>query len=154
MATEYIQLFPESHISYSIPIGPKDTMIEALLELAISKLDLAEKSREALRLAVTLREKQGSTGVGGLAIPHVKSPLVERTVAALGVFPAGIEFEAVDDEPVYSVFLLISPESRADEHLSALRWVAGIGRKADFTRFIRQTRSPKEARSLLEEMAG
>jgi mannitol/fructose-specific phosphotransferase system IIA component (Ntr-type) len=154
VATDYRSIFPAKRISYTLEAGSKDDLIESLLALAIQDLDLNEKQRSRLVKAVTQREQQGSTGVGGLAIPHVKSSLVSQTVGALGVFPSGVDFQAVDDELVFSIFLLISPEDQAEEHLGALRWIAGIGRKPDYTKFIRQTAKPAQAVSLLEEMSG
>jgi mannitol/fructose-specific phosphotransferase system IIA component (Ntr-type) len=113
---------------------------------------LIAERRARLLEALLQREKQGSTAAGGLAIPHVKSPELRAPVGALGVFPAGTDFAAVDGEKVHAVFLLLSPASMAEEHLAALRFIASVARNPDFLRFVKRTRSPQDARALLEEM--
>lgn len=74
------------------------------------------------------REQLGSTGVGsGIAIPHCKIKGLERGVVAIGLVPGGVEFEAVDGQPVKVFFLVISPSESPAEHLQVLasisRWV-------------------------------
>jgi mannitol/fructose-specific phosphotransferase system IIA component (Ntr-type) len=50
--------------------------------------------------------------------------------------------------------MLISPESRPDEHLTLLRWVSTLARDPDFTSFIRQAKNPQDILDVLEERAG
>jgi mannitol/fructose-specific phosphotransferase system IIA component (Ntr-type) len=74
------------------------------------------------------REQLGSTGIGsGVAIPHCKMKGLERAILAVGMVPDGIDFGAVDGEPVRLLFLLVSPNEAPAEHLQALaaisRWV-------------------------------
>ena len=87
-----------------------------------------------------------------MAIPHIKTSLVKESIGALAVFPAGVDFDAVDGDVVHSVFLLISPKSAAEEHVKALRWIAGMVRQPDYTSFVCQTKSVTEVCGLLEEM--
>ncbi len=152
METNHLAVIPISKISFELPTEPKEAVIEALLDLAISDLELSAEDRDELLNALLTRESAGTTGVGSVAIPHVKSPRIPQTVAALGVFRDGIDFNAVDREPVYSVFLVASPAEAATEHVNLLRWIATLARKGDYTRFIRQTKNRKEARGLLKEM--
>ncbi|HEV2845720.1 MAG TPA: PTS sugar transporter subunit IIA [Thermoanaerobaculia bacterium] len=74
------------------------------------------------------REQLGSTGVGsGIAIPHCKIKGLERGVVAVGIVSAGVDFEAVDGQPVKVFFLVVSPSESPAEHLQVLaaisRWV-------------------------------
>lgn len=74
------------------------------------------------------REELGSTGIGsGVAIPHCKMEKLERTVLAVAVVRQGIDFQAMDNQPVRLFFLLISPHKAPADHLQALanisRWV-------------------------------
>ena len=153
MATDYLKLFPAKHISFSVEAGSKPKIIEALVDLAIKGSGLDDADRSKVLKAVLKRENAGSTGVGGVAIPHVKTAQVPGPVAAIAVFKDGVEFDAIDGEPVYSIFLTLSPEADVEEHVSTLRWIAGVARKPDYTKFVRQTSSAKEVRSLLEEMS-
>jgi mannitol/fructose-specific phosphotransferase system IIA component (Ntr-type) len=70
---------------------------------------------------VVRRESMMSTGIGnGVAIPHGKTRAVEQLVAACGVSPEGVEFEAVDGEPAKLFILLVSPENVRGPHVKAL----------------------------------
>ncbi len=74
------------------------------------------------------REQLGSTGVGsGIAIPHCKLKGLRQGVVAIGMVPAGVDFEAADRQPVKVFFLVISPSESPAEHLQVLaaisRWV-------------------------------
>ena len=81
--------------------------------------------------AVLSRARKGSTGFGhGVAVPHVKSPKVEKLLVAIGVSPEGIDFNALDKEPVYSLFLLLSPEDSPNDHLEAMEAMPGPRRLA------------------------
>lgn len=90
--------------------------------------DLRGVDADELYRKLMEREELGSTGIGsGVAIPHCKLKSLERGVMAVGVTRQGIEFGAVDGEPVRVFFLLVSPDGAPAEHLRVLaaisRWV-------------------------------
>ncbi|MCU0830939.1 MAG: PTS IIA-like nitrogen regulatory protein PtsN [Rhizobiaceae bacterium] len=71
------------------------------------------------------RERLGSTGVGnGIAIPHGKLKSAKQLTGLFFRFDQPVEFEAIDDQPVDLVFLLLAPESAGADHLKALSKVA------------------------------
>lgn len=97
---------------------------------------LSEKVRERGRVVdaqqlyrkLCEREELGSTGIGsGVAIPHCKLAGLDEVVLAVGISPEGVDFGAVDGEPVKVFFLLISPDDAPAEHLQSLatisRWI-------------------------------
>ncbi|MFM9168784.1 MAG: PTS sugar transporter subunit IIA [Phycisphaerales bacterium] len=107
---------------------------------------------EELSKAVIKREKKGSTGFGhGVAAPHVKTMEVQRVFAAVGIAPGGLEFQALDRQPVHVVFLLLSPEERPEEHIDAMECIFGVLTQDKFRRFLRQAKAPAEVWGLLEE---
>jgi fructose-specific phosphotransferase system IIA component len=78
------------------------------------------------------REQLGSTGIGqGVAIPHCKLKGVRHGVVAVGLVPAGVDFGAVDGQPVKVFFLVVSPAEAPAEHLQILaalsRWIKAGG---------------------------
>lgn len=86
------------------------------------------KDADALYQRLSEREQLGSTGIGaGVAIPHCKMKGLERPVLAIGLVRKGVDFGAVDGEPVKVLFLVVSPSDAPAEHLQALaaisRWV-------------------------------
>ena len=122
----------------------------------VSSLDKAGKlgkgkCKEITR-AVIKREKEASTGMGkGVAVPHVKYKLVKDVIAAIGLSSAGIDFSALDKQPVYSVILLISPADEPDKHLQAMENVFRHLQQEKFRKFLRQCRSPAQIEDLLRE---
>lgn len=152
-ASRHLALWPAERIVFDPAATSKREVLEALLAVAVAKLDLAAaKSSELLDLLLA-REKSGSTAAGRLAIPHARSAALQAPIGALGVYPRGVEFHSVDGERVHAVFLLISPADRAAEHVEVLRWIAALARGRDFMRFLLRTRTPAEARALLEELS-
>ncbi len=96
---------------------------EGVLRELVSLLAKRGKIKEEARALEVLfeREKLGSTGIGeGIAIPHGKLPDLEKIVCAFGRSKKGVDFEAVDGNPVHLVFLLLAPENSTTEHLKAL----------------------------------
>ncbi len=132
-----------------------DTRDEVIKEL-VDALIRAGKADEALRsdliAKVLEREKRGSTGFGkGVAVPHVKHPDVETMFAAVGISETGVDFDALDKQPVYSFILLLSPLSRPDEHLQAMEVIFKNLNQDSFRRFLRQSSSAEDVMTLLED---
>ncbi len=127
----------------------------AIAEL-VSSLDKAGKlgkdKCKGLARAVIKREKEASTGMGkGIAVPHVKHKAVKDVVAAIGQSSAGIDFSALDKQPVYSVILLISPANEPDKHLQAMENIFRHLQHEKFRKFLRQCRSMEQIKDLLRE---
>jgi mannitol/fructose-specific phosphotransferase system IIA component (Ntr-type) len=127
----------------------------AIVEL-VSSLDKAGmlsngKCQEITR-EVIKREKEASTGLGkGVAVPHVKHKAVKNVIAAIGQSGAGIDFFALDKQPVYSVILLISLADDPDKHLQAMESIFKHLQQERFRKFLRQCRSTQQLEDLLNE---
>ncbi|MBN1383397.1 MAG: PTS sugar transporter subunit IIA, partial [Elusimicrobia bacterium] len=77
--------------------------------------------------AIMKRENTGSTGIGqGVAIPHAKSDSVSKIVAALGLSKAGVDFDSLDGEPAYIIFLMVAPPESVSEHLQAIAKISRL----------------------------
>ena len=127
----------------------------AIMEL-VTALDGAgrfEKGKyEEIARAVIKREKEASTGLGkGVAVPHVKHKAVKDVIATIGQSSAGIDFFALDKQPVYSVILLISPADDPDKHLQAMEKIFKHLQQERFRKFLRQCRSIQQIEDLLNE---
>jgi PTS system nitrogen regulatory IIA component len=102
--------------------------------------------------ALIKREQNGSTGFGkGVAVPHVKHPKVKKMAGTIGRCAAGIDFAALDHQPVYTVVLLLSPESQPQQHLQAMNIVFSNLQKDMFRRFLRQSNTREGILELLDE---
>src|SRR5437016_5533788 len=80
-----------------------------------------------------------STGFGrGVAVPHVKHPLIKKLAGTMGHSSAGVDFAALDKQPVYTVVLLLSPDDQPEQHLAAMNIIFTSLQDDMFRRFIRQ----------------
>jgi len=127
----------------------------AIAEL-VSALDkagrLGKGNCQEIINAVIEREEEASTGMGkGIAVPHVKHHAVKDVVAAIGRSGEGIDFPALDKQPVYSVILLISPMDNPDKHLQTMEYVFRHLQQEKFRRFFRQSRTAQQLEALLRE---
>jgi mannitol/fructose-specific phosphotransferase system IIA component (Ntr-type) len=101
---------------------------------------------------VIKREKEASTGMGkGIAVPHVKHSAVKDVVAAIGCSSVGIDFSALDKQPVYSVVLLVSPLDNPDRHLSTMEHIFKHLQQESFRKFLRQSQTVEQIKVLLRE---
>ena len=102
--------------------------------------------------AVIRRENEASTGMGkGIAIPHVKHGAVRDVVGAIGQTSSGIDFAALDKQPVYSVILLVSPLNNPDRHLQAMESIFRHLQHDRFRKFLRQAQTVEQIIDLLQE---
>ena len=122
----------------ALKANSKKQAIQAIAEKAAELTGLPE--REIFETLLQ-REKLGSTGVGGgIAIPHGKLPSLDRIFGLFARLPKPIDFEALDDQPVDLVFLLLAPEGAGADHLKALARVARLLRDPDVARKLRESR--------------
>lgn len=103
--------------------------------------------------ALIKREELGSTGIGkGVAVPHTKHASINKIVGLLARSVKGVEFDALDGEPVFLFFLLLSPSDSAGSHLSALERISNVIRDGDFRRFIKEASNKDEVIEILKEV--
>ena len=105
-------------IVYGLEGDDKPTVLRAIVDMLPLPKDL---DREFLFSVLLAREALGSTGIGGgIAIPHVRSPIVlevDKPTITLCFLDHPIQFDAIDDAPVHTLFTLISPTVRIHHHL-------------------------------------
>ena len=110
----------------------KEGIISELVDLAARIYGLDEAQKQKVLSAVVNREAQRSTGSGcGLAVPHCKVDCVDSMHVLAMACRDGVDFNAIDKEPVYLLFLIISPENTAGPHLTALSSVARLAADAE-----------------------
>jgi nitrogen PTS system EIIA component len=99
------------------------------------------------------RENLGSTGIGkGIAIPHCRSLVVNRLRVAFGRKPGGVDFRAIDEQPVHNVFLIVAPPLEvSNQYLPVLGKIAQFSKESDVPERLEEIGSPGEFLALLEE---
>ncbi len=130
----------------------RNGVITELVASLVKAGKLPGKSAGEIAKAVIKREDEASTGMGkGVAVPHVKHAAAKDVIAVIGQTDAGIDFAALDEQPVYSVILLVSPVDNADRHLQAMENLFRHLQKEKFRKFLRQCRTPEAFEDLLKE---
>lgn len=100
------------------------------------------------------RERLGSTGLGhGIAIPHGRVKNLDRITGALVRLDQGVDFDALDGEPVDIVCALVVPPEAAEAHLQLLAFLASLFSQAEVRERLRRARSAEELYSALAEQA-
>jgi PTS system nitrogen regulatory IIA component len=116
-------LAPEAVIP-ALKVQNKKLLLQELAARAALQIHLPEK-----RIVETLieRERLGTTGVGqGIAIPHGRMAEVTRITGVFARLEGGLDYEAVDSQPVDLVFMLLAPENAGADHLKALARVSRL----------------------------
>jgi fructose-specific phosphotransferase system IIA component len=128
----------------------KDEIIEEL----VSSLEVgaAITDRDKVLEAVLEREKIMSTGIGdGIAIPHGKSDAVVELAAALGIHKRGVDFEALDGEPAFVFFLLVSPANVSGPHIKALARISRMLKNDSFKKKLIEAEAAEQILGVIEE---
>jgi len=123
-----------------------------LEELATRLSESGQCEKENVFELLREREKLQSTGIGdGVAIPHTAIQTVRSQHAALILCPEGVDFDAIDAQPVKIFFGVVGPKSAASEHLKILAKVSRLLRSPETRRRLLETTGPEQAYSLIEE---
>ena len=95
--------------------------------------------------AVFAREAEGSTGVGeGVAIPHAKTPAVQKAGLAFMRCPAGVEFDSLDGQPAKIFFLIAAPNTKDNVHLDVLSRLSTLLMEPAFIDQLMQVKTTEE----------
>lgn len=130
----------------------KRTVITALAEALVRARKITPAQVSEIVEGALARESVGSTGIGhGIAIPHCRTPLAKEILCAYGQAEGGLDFDSLDGEPVYSVFLLLTPPDQKDHHLGLMKSFASQIRKEHFCEFLHQVKTAQALVDLLAE---
>ncbi|HTS18362.1 MAG TPA: PTS sugar transporter subunit IIA [Verrucomicrobiae bacterium] len=100
-------------------------VIDQLVDVLVRTHKIRAEDRDTVRKAVKDRETSKSTGIGyGIAIPHASVPCVQDLVAVLGRVNPGVDFQALDNQPVTICILLLTPQGQFQKHLLLLSTIA------------------------------
>ncbi len=124
-----------------------------ILKELISLLGLDEKSQGILFKMLKRRENLGSTGIGrAIAIPHCRSLVVNRLRVAFGRKSEGIDFKAIDGQPVRFFFLIVAPPLEvSNQYLPVLGKIAQFAKEPSVTAQLAELNTPEQFLQLLEE---
>jgi nitrogen PTS system EIIA component len=127
---------------------------QALQELAAKAAKITGIDAHEIFNTLLQRERLGSTGVGnGIAIPHGKINALGHIVGLFARLEEPIDFEAIDEEPVDLVFLLLAPENAGADHLKALARISRLMREPTAVEKLRASRDKDALYAVLTEPA-
>ena len=142
-------LLQQNAIIPALRVNSKKQLLQELSAKASKVTGLSE--REIFDV-VLQRERLGSTGVGnGIAIPHGKLASVNSIVGIFARLDQPVDFEALDDQPVDLVFLLLAPEGAGADHLKALSRIARVLRDPAMVAKLRASDSESAIYACLSE---
>lgn len=132
--------------------GDRDGAIRELVNALAQGGALPVAAVDEIVAALIKREQNGSTGFGkGVAVPHVKHAKIKQMAGTIGRSEGGIDFAALDHQPVYSIVLLLSPDNQPQQHLQAMNIIFSNLQRDMFRRFLRQSDSQQAIVELLDE---
>jgi mannitol/fructose-specific phosphotransferase system IIA component (Ntr-type) len=140
--------FDRDAIELDLKGQSKDEILRELIRL----LRLDDKSEGILFKMLKRRENLGSTGIGrGIAIPHCRSLVVEKLRVAFGRKTQGVDFNAIDDQPVHDFFLIVAPPLEvSNQYLPVLGKLAQFAKISEITSELQSVRTPDEFLALIE----
>ena len=143
------EFFTENAINLNLASTSKDDVLKELVGL----LQLDEKSDAMLYKMLKRRETLGSTGIGqNIAIPHCRALVVNQLRVAFGRKPEGLDFGAIDGQPVHYFFLIVAPPLEvSNQYLPVLGKIAQFAKESDVPARLSQLGKPGEFLALLEE---
>jgi mannitol/fructose-specific phosphotransferase system IIA component (Ntr-type) len=107
--------------------------IDELIDTLVSCGKIKLEHRQAIAAVVKKRETSMSTGIGfGIGIPHASTDLIYEVVGSLGRSRKGVNFDALDNQPVNLVMLFLVPQGQFQKHLHTLANIAKLLHKKEF----------------------
>ena len=144
------EILTPGRVAVSSGISSKKGVLEELARLIAE--DTANLTQTEIFDSLCARERLGSTGLGhGVAIPHGRLKGGKQTLGAFIQLQEGIDYDAVDQQPVDLLFALLVPEESTDEHLQILARLAEMFSDSDLVRRLRRASSSNRLYELLQE---
>jgi mannitol/fructose-specific phosphotransferase system IIA component (Ntr-type) len=136
---ELADILTKDQILTDLQAADRWQAIDELIGNLVTTGKIQSQHREAIAAVVKKRETSMSTGIGyGIGIPHASTDLIPEVVGALGRSKPGVNFDALDNQPVNLVMLFLVPQGQFQKHLHTLANIAKILHKAEFRSALEQ----------------
>ncbi len=128
--------------------------IDELIGRLVATRTIRSEDRDAIVSVVRRRENSMSTGIGfGIGIPHASTELISEVVAAFGRSRKGIDFDALDDQPVTLVVLFLVPQGQFQPHLRTLADIAKLLHRKEFRQALEEAPDTAALARIIQEGA-
>lgn len=139
-------------VNPDLQANTKEEAIRAMVGSLKDCKKINPDEEENIIAAILKREELGSTGIGkGVAVPHTKHASTNELIATVALSKEGVDFASLDGEPVYILFLLVSPPDQPGDHLRGLESISKQLRSDNFCNFLKQAKSKEDILELLSE---
>lgn len=129
--------------------------IEELIENLVGNAKIRPEHREAITAVVKKRESSMSTGIGfGIGIPHASTDLINEVVGAFGRSRSGVNFDALDNQPVSLVMLFLVPQGQFQKHLHTLAKIAKLLHRKEFRQSLEDAPDAKAMYGIIKSESG
>jgi len=126
--------------------------IDELINNLVATNKIKAEHHDAISGVVKKRESSMSTGIGfGIGIPHASTDLIHEVVGSLGRSKKGVNFDALDNQPVNLVMLFLVPQGQFQKHLHTLANIAKLLHKSEFRQALEQA---PDAETMLKIIRG
>ncbi len=144
------ELLDRRSISLTGTPKSKEEALDQVVDLMVKSGKINDK--EAYRKQVYAREEESTTGIGeGIAIPHGKCDAVNKPGLAALVVKDGVDFDALDGEPVTLIFLIAAPNTKDNVHLDVLSKLSVLMMDEDFANSLRNAASIDEFLAIIDK---
>lgn len=141
----------ENLVTFNLDASTKEEAIDQLVELAGSSSMI--KDKDQLLKDVKEREELVTTGVGyGVAFPHAKTRSVKGIVIAFGRSENGVDFDAMDHQPVHLFFLIAAPEDAIGAHLNVMARLSYLMKSEENRSKLQAATSPGDVLALIDKV--
>src|SRR6266850_6340616 len=129
--------------------------IDELIQQLISSGKIKPEHREAVTAVIKKRESSMSTGIGfGIGIPHASTDLIYEVVGAFGRSKTGVNFDALDNQPVKLVMLFLVPQGQFQKHLHTLANIAKLLHKTEFRQSLEEAPDSVTMYRIIKDQSG
>jgi PTS system fructose-specific IIC component/PTS system nitrogen regulatory IIA component len=143
-------IFPPELIKIGLEAEDKDEVFEELTDFFCQKIKTGD--RKEILEALWERESKMSTGIQkGIAIPHGKIKSLDNVYGILGISKKGIEYDALDDQPVYLLFMVLAPKTDSEMHLRLLKRLSELLDNPQFYTELLAQNDPQNANRIIKK---
>src|SRR5690348_4161268 len=129
--------------------------IDELIGNLVASSKIKAEHREAITAVVKKRESSMSTGIGfGIGIPHASTDLIYEVVGAFGRSKKGVNFDALDNQPVKLVMLFLVPQGQFQKHLHTLANIAKLLHKTEFRQSLEDAPDSNTMYCIIKDQSG
>ena len=149
---ELADILTKDQILTDLQAADRWQAIDELIGNLVATGKIQSQHREAIAAVVKKRENSMSTGIGyGIGIPHASTDMIREVVGSLGRSTKGVNFDALDNQPVNLVMLFLVPQGQFQKHLHTLANIAKILHKADFRQALEQATDAEAMLKVIKE---